>query len=152
MSDNKHVPDGKTQRALFHTRSRARTAEIQRRNHANQTLDEGYELGRAVRASTNKALHEQSVRRLNNAEATIVALLQHNIAFQETIERLTEAWGENQPQAMERAEAILEEANRQIQEDTWHAAAAKSWAKSRMAAEQPPPVAPPTLKRRGRKR
>lgn len=43
-----HSPDGDTQVALFQLRSRARTAEIERRSRANQTFDETEEMHREI--------------------------------------------------------------------------------------------------------
>ncbi|MBX3710398.1 MAG: hypothetical protein KF800_00330 [Lysobacter sp.] len=57
-----HTPDGDTQVALFQLRSRARTAEIERRSRANQTLDEAEAIHREI-IENYRRLGEQNAGR-----------------------------------------------------------------------------------------
>ncbi|MBL8264202.1 MAG: hypothetical protein JNM58_17460 [Xanthomonadaceae bacterium] len=63
-----HTPDGDTQVALFQLRSRARTAEIERRSRANQTLDETEAIHREI-IENYRRLGEQNAGRAQPVEA-----------------------------------------------------------------------------------
>lgn len=63
-----HTPDGDTQVALFQLRSRARTAEIERRSRANQTLDETEAIHREI-IENYRRLGEQNAGRAQPAAA-----------------------------------------------------------------------------------
>ena len=143
-----HIPDGKTNVSLFLLRSRARTADIQRRSKNKESLAGNEEALEKITDESNKALHKQSVRKLNNAEQTIVALLRNSEAFQKTIDRLTEAWGEDKEKALGFAQEVLDKTCKELDEDYSYKAKAGAWAQSQMAADNERVVPPPRLKKR----
>lgn len=67
--NSQHTLDGDTQVALFQLRSRARTAEIERRSRANQTLDETEAIHREI-IENYRRLGEQNAGRVQRAAAS----------------------------------------------------------------------------------
>ncbi len=142
-----HVPDGKTQAHLFRLRSQARTKEIQRRSMMKKTLDFSESAMEEIEDDLNRTLHRQSAAKLSNAEQTIVALLRNNEAFQKTIDRLTDAWGEDKEKAVNFAQEVLDQTCKELDGDLGYKARATAWAQGRMAAENERPLGRPRIKK-----
>lgn len=149
MSDD--CLDSKTNAQLFRIRSRARTADIQRRSMMAETVDYHEKTMEVLQDEIEKRAHKDSVKKLNRAENTIVELLRNNAAFQQTIDRLTDAWGQDKDKAMEQAQAILDQATQDIENDHQYKSRCRHWAREQMEPNNDRPVAKPKLAKRKRK-
>lgn len=138
----------KQQKDLFLIRSRARTREVERRSRANQHMDAQEEFQEKQKERADAAYVADSAGKLRRAEDTIVQLLRNNAAFQKTIDRLTDAWGDKKEEAMKGAQAILDEATKSLENDTAFLAKSKAWANSRLSPKYTDPVAKPAVQGR----
>lgn len=146
-----HAYSGRAEKDRFLIRSRARTREIQRRSRMNETLDRDRRLLEDLRAKAEAEYTKDSGRKLRRAEETIVQLLRNSAAFQKTIDRLTDAWGERKEEALESAQAMLDEATRELENDGTFVAKSKAWTRGRLDPDNTRPVAPPEVKPKSRR-
>lgn len=146
MSKN-HVPNGKTQAKLFALRSISRTESVQRQSETNRATDEGGQALKRAEEHRDRELHRQSVKRLNNAEQTILSLLRNSEAFQQTIDRLTDAWGEDKDKALGFAQEVLDQTSKDLEKDPGYTSRAHAWTRDQMGADSARPVARPRVKK-----
>lgn len=116
----------------------------------SETVDVHHEAIDAVKQNVERELHKKSVRRLNHAEETIVALLRNSAAYQRTIDRLTDAWGEDKDKAVIHAQGLLDKASKEIDEDAQYKLRSRQWARDQMEEDNDRPVATPRIKSKPR--
>lgn len=111
----------------------------------NETVDYHTEVQKVYDDLAEAEYTKDSGKKLRRAENTIVELLRNSAAFQKTIDRLTDAWGEDKEKAMESAQAILDEATKELENDGTFVAKSKVWANRRLDPDNNRPVAKPVV-------
>lgn len=80
--------------------------------------------------------HEDDAKRLENAEATIVALLRNLRALEKVADVLLDHWGEDEEKARRGVQFISDHEVKKLEDDTERQAEWKRWAQSHMTSER----------------
>jgi len=139
---SEHSPNGKTQQQLFHMRSGARTADIQRRSQMNETtelarIQAEEDQGRRKKKRQEELL-ENGEKWLANSEDTITRLVKQSAAFSRAIVHMAEAWGPAGQDPIEAANTIIQKMVTDIEQDAQFNHDAKTWSQARIKDGAPP--------------
>lgn len=131
MSNDIYQAEDQTQADLFLLRSRARTADIQRRSQMNETIDRDEDADREILANYQK----NTMNKLLNSEETIVQLLKQNSAFLRTIRQLAEVWGKHHdPDPLGFADRVIESNSHEIGLNMESDVRLREWARAQISS------------------
>lgn len=142
----KHSPDANTQTQLFLLRSTDRTEDLLRRSRMNKFLDEDKKHREFMEEHHNREVHKQSVKRLNNSQQTILALLRNLEAYKQTIDRLTDAWEGDKEKALDFAQEMLDRVTDELDNDLGFRSRCYAWSDMQMCSDNEIPVSKPKLR------
>lgn len=138
------VVTGKAQVGAFQIRSRARTADLERRSMMQETTQLDHEHRQELQELAER--DPRAPQKLANAEETITRLVGQSAAFMRTFEHLVQAWGPTNSDPAAYVEATIEGFQRELEADDTFQRNARNWAQGRI--ENGPPTERPKLRRK----